>query len=1098
MSLVPHWFGHVILPPLPERRQKIGSNWVVQRAFTGAGTDAKMYLDTAKGHDLLKTELNAPFDEILLRRKGARRIVTELPVLTANGHIDPIDLPKELVLQWDTLGALESYADTPQKVLSSWTSRFNFRTEDEAADLPGLRTPQIGALHAISAHFAVGEEHEAATVVLPTGTGKTETMLATQVYRKLPRTLVIVPSDALRSQISNKFITLGVLSQATVIPFELARPRVAVIATGIRSVDEARAIAEQANVIVALPNSLEASNPQAIAELTMRCSDLMVDEAHHITASTWQKVRKHFENKRIVQFTATPFRRDGKRVDGKIIFNYRLGDAQAAGYYRSINLVTIEEYGEQAVRDKAIAEEALKALRRDRDELQLDHLLMARTHSQERAEEIFSIYEQLAPELKPIVVHSGTGRTKLNKEALDSLLDRGADGARIVVCVDMLGEGYDLPNLKVAALHDIHKSLAVTLQFVGRFTRKGSDSSIGEATVVANIADQKIETKLADLYAEGADWDKIIKRLSEERIDQELRLQDIVSDLRETGELHATLSLWNLKPALSSQFFRTTCTSWTPLAYANVLPKGSETWYALSEKENVLVAVVCRSAEVRWGYHQDVLNTIYDLVIIRWDQQTKVLALYASDYNALRSEKMAQAVTGEKAELVSGPPVFKILNNVELPLVKSLGSSRMGAISFTSYFGPNVTEGLASIEKAESSLNNIACLGYENGERVLWGGTQRRGKIWQQKSGTVADWISWTASTWGKVTSEEKTESNIVSDFLRPIKIGKPYSSHPIAVQWGEQAQTRFNDHQFILFGSAEVPLFSVDLELGEMADGDPILIRIVSDVATSEYTLVIDENLPGGYRHDHVSGPVCRFRKGKDQPIPLEEYLQKDPFIIRYVDGTYSYNCYHIPLKLGADLFDRNKLEAWDWDGIPLNKESMHKVWDEETIQYRTYKKLEADFDVIFNDDGHGEAADLVCLKDVDEGTIQLCLVHCKGAHNARVSQDIRNFYTVCGQAQKSITAKHAGLPTLYHDLKRRHETWAREGFSRFLKGDLKQLAYFKEKARRSKLEFEMILVQPGASIGTVTEDALRLLGTTELYIFKTTQAKFRVILSQ
>ncbi len=72
------------------------------------------------------------------------------------------------------------------------------------------------------------------------------------------------------------------------------------------------------------------------------------------------------------------------------------------------------------------------------------------------------------------------------------------------------------------------------------------------------------------------------------------------------------------------------------------------------------------------------------------------------------------------------------------------------------------------------------------------------------------------------------------------------------------------------------------------------------------------------------------------------------------------------------------------------------------------------------------------------------------------------------------------------------------REGATRFLKGDMKLLAYFKEKARRVKLDFEMILVQPGASIATVTDDALRLLATTELYLFKTTQAKFRVVLSE
>jgi hypothetical protein len=39
----------------------------------------------------------------------------------------------------------------------------------------------------------------------------------------------------------------------------------------------------------------------------------------------------------------------------------------------------------------------------------------------------------------------------------------------LVICVDMLDEGFDLPELKIAAFHDIRKSLAVTLQLAGRF-----------------------------------------------------------------------------------------------------------------------------------------------------------------------------------------------------------------------------------------------------------------------------------------------------------------------------------------------------------------------------------------------------------------------------------------------------------------------------------------------------------------------------------------------------------------------------------------------------------------------------------------------------
>ena len=85
--------------------------------------------------------------------------------------------------------------------------------------------------------------------------------------------------------------------------------------------------------------------------------------------------------------------------------------------------------------------------------------------------------------------------------------------SRIVVCVNMLGEGFDLPELKVAAVHDMHRSLAILLQFTGRFTRT-SDNSIGNATVVANIADPDVSGALERLYSEDADWNELLSELS--------------------------------------------------------------------------------------------------------------------------------------------------------------------------------------------------------------------------------------------------------------------------------------------------------------------------------------------------------------------------------------------------------------------------------------------------------------------------------------------------------------------------------------------------------------------------------------------------------
>ena len=58
--------------------------------------------------------------------------------------------------------------------------------------------------------------------------------------------------------------------------------------------------------------------------------------------------------------------------------------------------------------------------------------------------------------------------------------------------------------------------------------------------------------------------------------------------------------------------------------------------------------------------------------------------------------------------------------------------------------------------------------------------------------------------------------------------------------------------------------------------------------------------------------------------------------------------------------------------------------------------------------------------------------------------------------------------------------------------------LSYFKEKARRSKVDFEVVLVQPGATAETVTQDILRFLATTELFPTKPTQARFRVVVSR
>src|SRR5712691_1213383 len=71
-----------------------------------------------------------------------------------------------------------------RKVLDSWVGAFSYVQEDPAAGIQGLRGPQIGAVHRVHAHWSITDA--VATIVMPTGTGKTETMLSILVSARCP------------------------------------------------------------------------------------------------------------------------------------------------------------------------------------------------------------------------------------------------------------------------------------------------------------------------------------------------------------------------------------------------------------------------------------------------------------------------------------------------------------------------------------------------------------------------------------------------------------------------------------------------------------------------------------------------------------------------------------------------------------------------------------------------------------------------------------------------------------------------------------------------------------------------------------------------
>tara|TARA_R100000027_G_scaffold67737_1_gene68323 strand:- start:2293 stop:3441 length:1149 start_codon:yes stop_codon:yes gene_type:complete len=266
-----------------------------------------------------------------------------------------------------------------------------------------LRPAQLGAVHSLLAHWSLSTEPS--TIVLPTGTGKTETMLVTTLIDQASRTLVIVPTRDLKDQIAEKFMSWGMLRKLGVLPNEAPNPKVLVLK---KTITEASHLAyiNAADVVVATP-ALLARAPEPIkTKLRKAFSHVYFDEAHHVVATEWDEIKRLFSESKIVQFTATPYRNDRKPIEGNLIYNYPLSQALADKCFSPISLVVVDERHPRK-KDKAIADAAMARLQEDRANGLTRHRMMVRAETRSSAEALYKKYQDWFPEERIALVHSG-------------------------------------------------------------------------------------------------------------------------------------------------------------------------------------------------------------------------------------------------------------------------------------------------------------------------------------------------------------------------------------------------------------------------------------------------------------------------------------------------------------------------------------------------------------------------------------------------------------------------------------------------------------------------------------------------------------------
>ncbi len=103
--------------------------------------------------------------------------------------------------------------------------------------------------------------------------------------------------------------------------------------------------------------------------------------------------------------------------------------------------------------------------------------------------------------------------------------------SKIVVCVDMFGEGIDIPTLKIAAIHDKYKSLPITLQFIGRFARTSSNN-LGNAKLITNVAIDELKESVEELYHQDSDWNELLNIHSSSAIEKEIEQDNFFKNFK--------------------------------------------------------------------------------------------------------------------------------------------------------------------------------------------------------------------------------------------------------------------------------------------------------------------------------------------------------------------------------------------------------------------------------------------------------------------------------------------------------------------------------------------------------------------------------------
>lgn len=695
---------------------------------------------------------------------------------------------------------------------------------------------------------------------------------------------------------------------------------------------------------------------------------------------------------------------------------------------------------------------------------------MVRTSTKEKAKDLEELYSQeTALSLKRIDSSMSNGTIK---GYIEDLRNKCLDG---IICVDMLGEGFDFPNLKIAAIHSPHKSLASTLQFIGRFARTNAEN-IGTAKFIA-MNDSELLIENTAMYTNDAIWQDIIIDLSENKAKEEEKTREYFKGFRRNinavTNVNDEISLHSIRPNGHAKIYK--------VSNFNISASFPDTCNVsenvlINENDNTVVGIGKECVPPKWITNDNFVNINNVLYIVHYQAECNLLYIYSQNKTEAIYKSIATAFCGtfdripkyQMNRVLGELKEFEIFNSgMQNRYVESGESYRISAGSDVSAAIDPVTGKLYSpghvFCKASTEDSEIT-IGYSSGS-----------KMWSSTYFTIPQYVQWCDFNGKKIINADiKVKTNTNFDYLpMPMKL----TGYPCNVFFCDYDANTYSLPPVI----KEVTGEGAKNILTDIA---PKIVNITPESITVEFCfddvheqVVCDIN--GSYTS---ASPQIMLVDGRDK-MPLVEYLNEYPLAFKTTDDVLIQGIEYLQGNPDDIIFSSENIIGIDWDRYGTNRriEVNDPVYNPTgvSIQTTVEQLLRNDVDnkYIIYDHSSSEMADYITIRE-SEFRIETTLYHVKKMSAQTYNSSVDDLYEVSGQAVKS-TIWLKTKPGFISKIRDRR----RSGHCKFLVGDYED---FKVTMKQNKqLLGKIVIVQPSISKSIQIPDKIQqVLAASNFYI--------------